>query len=188
MYVVTILIHGIHYYLHLWKLDYHLFTQDDRTKKTVWEEIQDVSQSQFGHGIAFLTPGDFLNLPHFLKCQKKRKGKMLPETQVIHRTSSSMLWRQDYRSLCQKKVLHQPLGCAFRRTVEQYENMTQLHVLSVHFNFALNGGSHNSRPEIQLDDKENRSLTLEAFCARRAEMCSPLAKRWLWVNEYTTGV
>lgn len=157
----------------------------------MWEEIQGVSQSQFWHGIAFLIPGDFLNLPHFLKCQKKKKrkeGKMLPETQVIHCTSSSMLWRQDYRSLCQKKVLHQPLGCAFRRTVEQYENMTQLHVLSVHFNFALNGGSHNSRPEIQLDDKENRSLTLEALYACRAEMCSPLANRLLWVNEYTTGV
>lgn len=136
----------------------------------------------------FFDPRRLPKSPSFPQMSKKRKGKMLPETQVIHRTSSSMLWRQDYRSLCQKKVLHQPLGCVFRRTVEQYENMTQLHVLSVHFNFALNGGSHNSRPEIQLDDKENRSLTLEALCARRAEMCSPLAKRWLWVNEYTTGV
>ena len=57
--------------------------------------------------------------------------------------------------------------------------MTQLHVLSVQINFALNGGSHNSNTEIQPDDKENRSLTMEALHAYRAEICPPLANELL---------
>lgn len=41
--------------------------------------------------------------------------------------------------------------------------MTLLYLLAVQVNFVLNGGSHNSNTEIQLDDKENLSVTLEAF-------------------------
>lgn len=57
--------------------------------------------------------------------------------------------------------------------------MMQLHMLSVQINFALNGGSRNGNTEIQSDDKENTSLTLEALYAYRAEICSPLANELL---------
>lgn len=57
--------------------------------------------------------------------------------------------------------------------------MMQLHMLSVQINFALNGGSHNGNTEIQSDDKENTSLTLETLYAQRAEICSPLANELL---------
>lgn len=57
--------------------------------------------------------------------------------------------------------------------------MTPLHLLHVQSDFVLNGGSHNSNTEIQLDDKVNICIALEAFYAYRAEICSPLANELL---------
>lgn len=59
--------------------------------------------------------------------------------------------------------------------MSQYDNMTRLHLPTVQTNSALNGGSHNSKIVIQLDDKVNTFVALKAFYAYRAETCSPLA-------------
>lgn len=101
-------------------------------------------------------------------------------------------WRPQDRIIkpsAERKVLNQPLYTAVRKTIQWYDNLTQLHWLGFQNPFVLQWKKPHSISGIELDDMVIIFILLETFSVYTVENYSSLASELtIKVSEYETDI